>query len=400
MKMASGEAFDLCFTGYTNRYESAVYNGSLLRLDSLIPKYAPKLIEEMPSYAWDAAKIDGHIYAVPNLQGFAPPTSVYLFKDLADKYDFDTTKVKKMEDLEPYFETLVDNEPDIIPWRLDYGVSHWTDPVWEIITSGIAIRNDGSSHKVEIIYNTKEYRDAIFTLHRWYKKGILRPDLISAGFEDAELKAGIFAGHGCGWLPGSEATAQEQTNRSVVIVPVTEPYMSKSLSLAAMTAIGVNSKHPKEALQVIELVNTNAELLNLLTLGIENMHYTLDKDGKYTLIRNSGYKTTGAWNFGNQFLAILAQGQDDDVWEETKRMNLESLKSPILGFTLDTDKIKNEIAQVGSVIQDFGIKVAIVNNYADYGKFMAKLEEAGIYTIKDEVQRQIDEYFASESKNE
>jgi len=392
MNMASGEDFDICFTGYVNKYDKAVYNGGLLALDDLLKEHAPKLMEEMPAYAWDVAKMDGHIYAVPNLQGFAPPTSVFLFKDLTDKYDFDATKITHIEDLEPYFEKLVKNEPGVIPWRLDYGFTHWTDPVWEQIQSGVAIRKDGSSNKVEIIYETEEYKDAVSTLHQWYKKGYLQSDIVSAQPTELDFKAGKYAGHGSGWLPGAEANAENTYKRPVVITPIAEPYMTKGLALAAMTGIGANSKYPVESLKIIELVNTNQELFNLLSLGIKDKHYTMDEDGKYTLVPDSGYKVS-AWVVGNQFKAPLSVGQQDGVWEETAQMNIDAVKSPLLGFKLDTDPIKNEISQVSAVSAEFALTAAIVNNNADHDKMMKKLREAGIDKIKEEVQRQVDEYF-------
>lgn len=395
MNMAAGKDFDICFTGYVNKYQNAVYNGGLLVLDDLLKTVAPKLMETMPDYAWEVAKIDGSVYAVPNLQGFAPPTSVWFFKDLTDKYGFDPSAITHIEDCEPYFETLKKNEPNIIPFRLDYGVQHWVTPVWERITNGLVIRSDGSSSKVEIEFDVPEYKKGVAKCYEWYKKGYIRSDLISATSEEAEFKAGKFAAHGSGWLPGAEATQKEIYNREVAITPIMEPYMTKALSTAAMTGIGKNSKNPEKALQLIELVNTNKELINLLSIGIEGKHYNLDENGKYMLIENSGYVTSGAWLFGNQFMQILAQGQEDGVWEDTEKMNLEAKVSPIIGFVLDTDPIKNEISQVAAVTSEFSGKSFIVNNYADYDKFMAKLKEAGIERLRDEVQKQIDEYWAA-----
>ena len=394
MNMASGKDFDLCFTGYVNKYQDAVYNGGLLELDELLKNEAPGLVESMPEYAWEVAKMNGKIYAVPNLQGFAPPTSVWFFKDLTDKYGFDPASITHIEDCEPYFEQLKKNEPNIIPFRVDYGVQHWVVPVWERITNGIVIRSDGSSPKVEIEFDVPEYKEGMAKLYEWYKKGYIRSDLISAVSEEAEFKAGKFAAHGSGWLPGAEATQQEIYGREVAITPIMEPYMTKALSVAAMTGIGRNCKNPEKAIKLIELVNTNEKLLNLLCLGIEGKHYNLDENGKYVLAENNGYVTPGAWLFGNQFMQILAQGQADDVWEQTEKMNLDAKVSPIIGFVLDTDPIKNEISQVAAVTAEFSGKSQIVCGYSNYDEMMAKLKEAGIYKLRDEVQKQIDAYWA------
>lgn len=398
MNMASGKDFDLCFTGYNNKYANAVYNGGLLELDEMLDKVTPDLKSALPDYAWEVAKMDGKIYAVPNLQFYANPTSVWFFDDLAQKYGFDTKSIKHIEDCEPYFETLVEKEPGVIPYIIDYAPDHWTSPVYEEITPGIVIRKDGSSSKVEIVYDTEEYKDAIHTLHDWYKKGILRSDLVSAQNETAEIKTGKIASHGSGWAPGAEETQKQTYKRPVSIVPIHEPYMNKALCVAAMTGIGRNSKHPEEALKVIELVNTNKDVINLLFLGIKDKHYTLNEEGKYVKIPDSGWNVGGAWMFGNQFNALLAEGQADDVWETSAKMNLESIKSPLLGFTLNTDPIKSEISQLAAVSDEFSKQLQIVEDYANYDKMMAKMKDAGIERVLAEVQKQVDAYWAKNNQ--
>lgn len=395
MNMASRKDFDLCFTGYVNKYANAVYNGGLLALDEMLETVTPDLVKALPEYAWEVAKMDGKIYAVPNLQFYANPTSVWFYEDLADKYGFDTKSIKHIEDCEPYYETLVEKEAGIIPYITDYAPEHWTSPVYEQITPGIVIRKDGSSSKVEILYDTEEYKDAIHTLYDWYKKGILRSDLVSAQNESAEIAAGKVASHGSGWAPGAENTHEQLYKRPVSIVPIETPYMSKPLCLAAMTGIGSNSKHPEEALKVIELVNTNKDLINLLFLGIKDKHYTLNEEGKYVKIPDSGWSVGGAWIFGNQFNALLAEGQADDTWEISAQMNLDSQKSPLLGFTLDTEPIKNEISQLSAVSDEFSKHLQIIEDYANYDKMMAKMKEAGIERILAEVQKQVDAYWAN-----
>ena len=54
LKMAAGEYFDLCFTGYINVYSKAAEMGGLEPLDELL-KTTPKLVEATPQFYWDAA---------------------------------------------------------------------------------------------------------------------------------------------------------------------------------------------------------------------------------------------------------------------------------------------------------------------------------------------------------
>ena len=108
LMMASGDDFDLCFTGYVNPYKTAVDNGGLMDITDMIDK-VDGLRAAIPDYAWEAASYDGKIYAVPNVQIMATAFSLVVFEDIADKYDFDWSKVQKIDDIEPYLETVKQN---------------------------------------------------------------------------------------------------------------------------------------------------------------------------------------------------------------------------------------------------------------------------------------------------
>ena len=397
MNMASGSDFDICFTGYVNSYIDAVRKEGLLDITDLLNEEAPALKESLPDYAWEVAEVDGRIYAVPNLQIMAPQESLIIFKDIADKYDFDFSTVKEMEDLAPYLEMVKNGEDGIFPYNANRsGVNFWTQNKYEGISSGVVIRTDGSSKNVELIWDTPEYQKGVATLYEWYQKGYIRPDALAAGDDTQDFIAGRFATGTAGWKPGAEEAAKEKYQRDVMLIPMQEPYLKKSNCLAAMTGIGFKCKNPEKAIKLIELVNTDPELYNLICFGIEGKHYTLDAEGKVVKVPESGYNPNADWKFGNQFNAYLLEGQADNLWEETAELNLSAKESPILGFVLDTDPIKTEISQVSAVTGEYDRIIANgAKNPDEYmAEFRKKLETAGIQKIKEEVQRQIDEYWA------
>ena len=398
MNMAAGDDFDICFTGYVNPYLDAVNKEGLLDITDLLDQEAPALKEALPDYAWEVAKVDGRIYAVPNLQIMAPQESLIIFKDIADKYDFDFSTVKEMEDLEPYLAMVKNGEDGIFPYNANRsGPNFWTMNKYEDITSGVVIRTDGSSKQVQLLIDTPEYQKGVQTLYEWYQKGYIRSDALAAGDDTQDFIAGRFATGTAGWKPGEEEAAKQKYQRDVMLIPMQKPYLKKSNCLAAMTGINYNSKHPEKAIKLIELVNTDKDLYNLICFGIEGKHYELDAEGKVKKIADSGYNPNADWKFGNQFNAYLLEGQEDGLWEETAELNLSAKQSPVLGFVLNTDPIKTEISQVAAVSGEYGRIIANgAKNPDEYmSEYRKKLETAGINKIKDEVQRQIDEYWAT-----
>ncbi len=394
MNMASGSSFDMTFTGYVNPYLTAVNRGGLMDITDILNEKTPELKASIPDYAWEAASVDGKIYAVPNFQIFAPPSSLLMIKEYTDKYGLDVQNIKSMNDIEPFLEKVKENESNVYPYRPYYGTKMWYDGKYEVIQSDVAIKTDGSSPEVFFVYDTPEYKEAMKTLHEWYKKGYIRSDLLSASDDSSEVKLGKYVVNQSGWAPNGEAAAKINSGgRDMVIKPMMEPYMTKTKALAAMTGIGHGSKNVEKAVKMIELLNTNKELYNLISYGIEGKHYTKDSEGKVEVLKDSGYVTNSAWMFGNQFNAMLQSGQADDTWEQTKRLNDEALKSPLLGFILDTEPIKNEISQISAVSAEYGETTFIVNGMGSWEDYMKKLDMAGRQKVIQEIQKQVNEYW-------
>lgn len=396
MNMASGSTFDMTFTGYVNPYLQAVKKGGLMDITDLIDESATELKAAIPDYAWEAAEVDGRLYAVPNLQGFAPSNSLLFLKKYTDKYQFDVDSMQSMEDLESYLKQIKDGEPGIYPYRPYYDTMMWYGDIYEIIESNVAIRADGSSPEVFFIYDTPEYQQALKTLHSWYEKGYIRSDYLSAGNESQDAKAGKYAVNNSGWLPGAEESAKiSNGNNEVIIKPMMKSYLTKEKALATMIGIGADSKNAEKSIQMIELLNTDKELYNLISYGLEGKHYTKGDNGKVTVNTESGYVTNSAWMFGNQFNAYILEGQDDDVWEKTEQLNQEAVKSPLLGFVLDTDPIKNEISQISAVDSEYNFRNWVVNGTDNWEAYMSKLEQAGSQKVLDEIQKQVNAYWES-----
>jgi putative aldouronate transport system substrate-binding protein len=404
MNMASGNAFDICFTGYINPYRSAVQNGGLLELDSLL-KDAPGLYSAVSPYLWDAAKINGKIYAVPNEQIAASATALFIKKDLADKYGLDAPAIKKTSDIEPFLEKIKNNEPDIYPFRPNWGIRSFADmdevTYYENVLGSdngenppVRVKIDGNSTEVIPITKDPAYYDCAAKLWDWFRKGYIRKDIASVMDEAQELKAGKFGV----WLatdkPGVDVTTSESMGYQVITIPVSKAHLSSSSVIAAMTGIGRNSKNPKAAVSLLELVNTDKEFFNLLTLGIEGVQYEKAGGGAIRRLGTSNYAIAG-WQLGNQFNSYLTEKQPPDLWEETKRVNEESVKSPLLGFAFDSSKVKNELSQCGTVIKQY----AVAGNGSEdpqkyFEAFSKKLDEVGVNKIKEELERQIDEFLA------
>ncbi len=397
MMMAANTEFDICFTGYVNKYKSAVDKGGLLALDEYLEKM-PELKNAVPEYLWNAAKYSGHIYAVPNEQIVAYAPHMYTFKDLADKYGLDELNIESLEDAEPYLEKIKQNEPDYYPFRSIYGIGNFnvsnskhyveslTSPVYAYYTP------DGKVEKIVSKTHDEDFKHAAYKLYDWFRKGYIRPDNASVTDDTQDQNMGRYAVWVEKYKPGILDEMRIKYGKEVVSRPIAKPILY-STPPDAMTGVSRTSKNPEKALKLIRLVNTDKKLYNLICFGIEGKHYNLDSDGRVVYVDNSGYAPKACWKFGNQFNALLLPGQPEDVWEQTRKMNEEAFKSPLAGFSIDTVPIRNDISAYTTVDAEYGIiSKGAENPDKYYDEMVNRLDSVGAKKIEEEVLRQYDEW--------
>jgi putative aldouronate transport system substrate-binding protein len=159
-----------------------------------------------------------------------------------------------------------------------------------------------------------------------------------------------------------------------------------------MTGVSRTSVDSSKAVEWLELVNTDKVVYNLMCVGVENKHWKWKDQGKEVIeqINDSGYNPTTDWMFGNQFNAYYRDERQVGSWEETKKINDSAMPSPTLGFVMDREPVKNEIAAVAAILGEytpFGKKGIPAS---DLPKVVQQMKDAGADRVKDEMQKQID----------
>jgi len=171
-----------------------------------------------------------------------------------------------------------------------------------------------------------------------------------------------------------------------------------------MWGIAKNSENPVRAMQFLNLMYTDKEIVNLLDWGIEGKHYVKVSENVIDYppgvdANSVGYSGTG-WMFGNQFLSYIFKGDDEQLWEKMKVFNESAIKSKALGFTFDSSLVKTEFAAVSNVISQY--QIALECGALDPDKalpeFISKLKDAGIDKIIAEKQKQLDAWAAANGK--
>ena len=414
LMFSGGEACDIVFTApWINNYFQLVNNESLKGLDELLPKYAPELWQDIKPEFWNAVRVKGTIYAVPNQQIWVKPWGFAARKDIAEKYNFDWQAVTKWDDLDPFLEQIKKNEPDIIAWGSFPGFRHEIYG-WDPLDDGIGaadISIIGTNAltpdlKAFNVLETPEFKGFIDTMYRWYQAGYVPKE------PDPDAATSWKAGKYVLWSHLIDPRTWEWEKRTkgyeFIGKPLTDPVIMTTASVVAtLNAVCASSKNPERAMMWLNLINTDEYLYNLFNYGIEGKHWVwVDKakkliglpEGKETWA-DTGYYPDTLWMYGSNFLAYYTSAPDADnkLWDQIREVNNSSTPSQALGFTFDRANVQTEIANVNAAATEFCLPLIQGTISSDEGlqTCIDKVKEAGVDKIIEEMQKQLDAFKAA-----
>lgn len=397
LAMSSGDAFDLCYLD-PNLFNDAVSKGGVLAMDDYLKDSI--LSKEIPEEIMTFGQFEDSIYAIPNVQILAYTPSLFIQTHLMEEFGLDVNSINSIEDVEPFLEWVKTNKPEYYPIRFADGgtevMEAYSDTLYDSFSGEISAYEDENG-EVKVIKNIDKegYWEFQELKNDWFKKGYIRSDIATIGTNDwDDVNMGKYAIFTSGYKPGGvEGVNARFPDLHYTEAIMAKPYMKYDAGCGTMTAIGRNSKNPELVFKFLELINTDKELYNLITFGVEGKHYEKLDNGKIKIIAEGGYAANAGWKFGNQYNAYVLDNQPDDVWTKTEEWNNAAKKSKLIGFKVDTSKVKIELTQVSTVKSkysslDKGYKE--VSSYKE--EYIKELETAGIDKILEEYQRQVDEW--------
>lgn len=407
LMLSAKEQIDIANT-YTLDFADEVRKGTFAPLDDLLAEYGKELTQTLPDWFMDYQKVDGVTYGVPGYQMCGSIPALYMFRDVAEKYlDIDGFTKEFQDNMLPT-EKAYDYLEDMLKKANADGLKFkTTERLWERgvenITNWFTVPMD-SDAPVEVEYfKLSESRKRDYERRReWYEKGYVREDSLSATDDNNYIgkKDGV-PWWTVTYSPGYEQTLSEKYGAEVIAIPYYKDYYIPSKNSAAGTSILSTSKHQKEAMQVINLLQTDKELYNMLVYGLEGEHYT--KIGEDKIETPTGAQASSsdkyglwAWIIGDINLAYDLQTTKDGYKDWVFNVvNKSEWRSKLLGFTLDTSSISTELAQISSLADEYEASLnsgAMANVKELEDEWQSKFELAGGKKVQEEIQRQIDEF--------
>lgn len=398
LMVAAGEVCDVLFVApwMNPSYSQLVANGALYPLNDVVDTVTPELVRALPAGALDATQIEGKIYGVPNQQIWVKPFGPVVRTDLAEKYNFDISTVKTLEDLEPFFEAVKAGETDVVPMAGGAFANEYFG--WDPVVTqdaGVVVKYDDESLAVFNAYETPEFKTHVELMRKWYEAGYFPKDIAPGEDFNAIWKSGRFAASVLEIVkPGLTNEFKNSRGYDVDSIALGPAFTSTGSATASMNAVCQTSASPEKALQFISLLNTDPVFYNTLAKGVEGKHWVW-KDQAASIIEagpeKDNYNPASDWMFGNTFNAYYSDAESAALQTETAEINASAPPSVAMGFTFNPEPVKNELAQVSAVVTELGRPLfnGEVDPETALPEFIQALKNAGIDAIIAEAQTQL-----------
>lgn len=395
----SGEVFDIMtiMSWYpAASYDSNAPKGVFYELNDLIDKYGADIKAKVDPRAWQYVTYNDKIQIIPSQQKLYNEIGWVFKKDLVEKYNFDYKSVKTMKDLEPYFDTLLANEPDIVP-VLDIVTPNWGYS--DIVAMGGGKTVVFDEEKEEFIFMLEDPRtiEDYRLRNEWYKKGYFPKDALTLNVSEAKKtgKYAVMRDSGAITEDGSKSTANYGFPCVDLRVENHEP--TTATTFQSGQAISHNSPNPEKAMQMLNLVWKDPFISNTLAYGIEDVDYYYisgkGTDKPSVELKNASEQT---WGIGHNFIGPLFD-QWDSSWNsyealrEMEEGNKNAVISKRADVQFDSEPIKTELAALSEIWKS----AESVLNYGamtDFDSYMDELvqkcKNAGVDKVIDELNRQ------------
>ncbi len=416
--MSSGDQYDLIHSARWLDYQNNAIKGAFMDLTELAPQYMPDYYATVGEDKWNGVKVNGKIYGVPkNRPMYAEPAFFYR-EDLRVKYG--VPEITDLDSIGVYLQAIKDNEPGMLPSNdyqaQVYGTSFITTSKYQIVDnmndrhSNFVIdpKNPGT---VLATLNTPEYLPFMHRMKEWADAGYWsRSVLSSTDWGVFEVTNGVAA-----------ASFNGQFNNYAYLVPQTNGenegwdmnyfmYSDANPDEAVITSdptgdmlsITRNAANPERALMLIDLVHKDQELFNLMNYGIEGVHYanvnnTRDESILADPMTDRFNYFPGAL-FDDERLFMPLSNQWEKEAEMVARLNEREQPDVLGGFVLDITPVEAEYTALEQVRFELGLplQAGLVDDVdAAYAEFKQRSEDAGLETIRLEIERQINEFLAS-----
>ena len=447
--MAGKTQIDIAHAGFDNDLATDINRKSYQPLDDLINKYAPSIKKDWETYSdqFLTGSSNGVLYAIPNVQNQVHDTKyIRIPKELSSLFDAETfmSLIKKsptlsdelcafLDDYMAKAVAYIDANPDsglYAPYiDIEYFYDNFVKRGYEFFSEEsnlcYEVFADDEKVTVESFNETDTFKIFAKWARSWYEKGFIPQDVLT-GMNTTGRTCMIFSSildfnlhdeNGDGIIEPGESAVMGDTHYIYNCMPNEQKFRGISVIGSELTynTIPTTAKYPEEAIQLLELLRTEkgSTLLNLIIYGIEGKHYSKNDDGTIKPIGYSGGQGTSSSPYGKanwmvsnmlDYQYIVEPFKADSRDKALKYLNevrKNFYATPVCGLQIINDSVTKELSMIASVVEEYELQI-IGGTTKDYTAMIETLgknmKTAGLDKVKEEYQKQVDEYIANAKK--
>lgn len=392
--VSTNEPYDIMFTNNGTFYNDVTI-GAFADIGDIVADAAPGLVDFIPASYWDACKIGGKLYGVPTYKDSS--STQYFVYDLAkvEATGLDYANAHTMEEVTPILKAMYEanQEPVFIMNKggLDAIYSRQYDDI-SAGFPGVGVSYANGKPEVVSVFEQEDVLKDLRTLHEWYEAGYVNSD--AATLAEAPSYRPCFVAQG--WPAAAKTTwgPNMGVGDQCVAIQWGDTVLSNATVQGSMNCISASCKYPEKALQLLELVNTDSKVRDALYFGLEGDNFEYTAEGRVHKL-NSDWPMAG-YTQGTFFNVTLTDDVDFNQWDEVKALNEQAVASPILGFSLNSEPIADELAACIAIYAEY--RPILMTGTGDPDETVATMLDAmrdsGLDDIITEIQSQIDAWVA------
>ena len=419
LRVSSNEKLDLMVTlpGDSAHFNSMTSQNQLMGISDLLTEYAPELLETVPEEWLSGTTIDGEIYSVTSYGDKATPLCFVCRTDILEQTGIDPESIQTADDFTQLFAKVKEVAPDMIPlcggnrgfltapYMIDADGNFFSyEALGEGNNSIISIL-PGNGSTITNRYETDAYKATTDWAHSWYEAGYIDRDLAN---KDDTAESVIQANRGFGYFKliggGSlgAASVSQSVGYDMTVIELCESVIDTLLIRKFTWAVPQAATEPEAAVKFLNLLYTDEEIVNLITWGIEGVHYQTLEDGTIDFLEGQDASTCGYYLgdvtsiLGNGFLAKVRAGQPANYREECLKLNQEATVSEFLGFGIDNTPVENTLTALTNVINEMRPSFSSgISGSDQLDGFIEKLKAADVDSYVATMQEQLDAWLES-----
>lgn len=345
----------------------------------------------------------GPLYSLPSVSDYVASEGISMRKDIVEKYGIDLSGIRSAQDLAPVFAAVRQYEPQmglVCGYYTQSAVLSFQVNAQRVRDSVFCLDEAG---QVVNYFATADFRELVELTRSWYLSGYLYQGMSLQNTEASALvRSGELFSYITAYKPGIEREVSINCGMEMVTLPLMETVVSNRSASMRYWGITQKCKNPGKAMQFLNLLYCDSEVVNLLAYGIEGIHYVHNEDGTIgypqgVTAQTVGYVNSMPWLLPNQLISLVWEGYDANLWQQLDQYNRSARLTGLAGFYFDDSAVAEEHEALNRAVDTYyyGLTSGQLDPAVYLPLLLEAMEGAGLQAVLEEAQRQYSQWLAA-----